>query len=949
MDQLIAFFTRKNIAALLVLAVLAAGLLVGLRLVQQQTQIKSKAASSCNTESTFCMWFDPDPATTGGSLKIFVVGREGDTNVRIDGSFSSSDAAIFAGSDCGQSSYQYCWRFSIPSSRVTAGAKTVRFLSEQAPSGRVTSSVEVIAAAQTSPSPSPVTSPSPAGSPVSVGGSLKYSDGRPIASKQVTVFISGTVPTQTKTYTTDGAGRFTSERLIPVSSEYAVRGPDIAGYTRAPFSHYEKQVAGSGDCSQSCDFTYTPVAADSSECSYNFKSLDTGTAPRFLVSGTKYQLNISMKNTGGSIWKETDRYQLKALDDSLTGEDTMTLWSIASPLPGLGNDINPGSSKTFPMEVRAPTTRAGEHRQVGFYFIMAKGEQTFSAACQPTNIDITPSSAGSPTFDFKVGRIRDMEITRGSFDTQTVEVTRQDQDSRSLVINLSSSVSPSGGVRRIFSDTSCTLRRAGSSDDSCTPELRIEVASDASTRDRKITVIARADDPTGGQLEEKAEFDLEIRSTTTTSPSPSASPSPSIPPIPAVKTECFFMDDEPITANSCSDEGAQAYTTHPMVVPLALTTPGRKTVFVRFISTDGQKRNVQRVINFAPDPRLTEVSCAHSLSGSGSVVSITGIALGSRGRGKVKLAGDDANIITWNETDGTITAAIDKRIEGKNQVEITRDDGKTARGECIVGTTSVTFTAQSQCRSSGNFTAENVSVKIFANALTTIETEKPDPIINEKIKVGKDGKPVGFVPKLEKDKKYSLIVKAPGTLSKRIDFETKGGIRNLDAVTLQTGDIAPVISADGKINAFDRAELIRQWSLVRDVQRSGDFNQDGRINSIDYACMRQNINQSDEEFSPPTLAASPSPVGVGTTGPVGVGTTSPPPAGGGPSGILPFRVSFDPDFALIALDGDMGTETFLTLDLTLTGGPGLKSVYVQFFEDGAWGPIPPQTASILLN
>lgn len=431
-------------------------------------------------------------------------------------------------------------------------------------------------------------------------------------------------------------------------------------------------------------------------------------------------------------------------------------------------------------------------------------------------------------------------------------------------------------------------------------------------------------------------------------PSPSPPPPPP-PPAPPVGTACFFLDDKPITATSCSAPGAQAYISHPMVLPLILTSPGRKTIFARFISTTGAILNRNRVINFTPSPTISDASCTHATSGQGTQITISGASFGPRGKGKVRVGGADTTIINWNEATNTITASLDKRIEGKNDVEVTRDDGKTARAECTVGTTSVSFIAQSQCKPSGNFSADNVSVKIFANAPTTVETEKPDPIIDEKVKLDKDGKPSGFAPKLEKDKKYSLIVKAPGTLAKRVDFETKGGTKNLDPTTLLIGDIAPTANPDGKVNAFDKSELIRQWSLVRDVQRSGDFNQDARVNSIDYACMRQNINQSDETFSPPSGAPSASPIASPFASPTATASASPvatPSAT--PSGRLPFRVSFDPNFTTTAVQGDMGVATSLTIDLTLTGRPGLKSVYVQYFENGVWGPTPPQTASILL-
>jgi len=424
-------------------------------------------------------------------------------------------------------------------------------------------------------------------------------------------------------------------------------------------------------------------------------------------------------------------------------------------------------------------------------------------------------------------------------------------------------------------------------------------------------------------------------------------------------TGCYLLADNPITATACTDAGARAYDTHPKIEPITLTTAGRKTIFVRFISNLGQTRDFQRVVNFNPDPSITEVTCTHSLSGSGSIVTISGTALGSRGRGKVKVAGEEANIISWNEQTGVITASLENRLQGKIDVEVIRNDGKLVHSECTVGTTSVQFLTQTQCKI-GNLSENNVLVKIFDNApaTATIETEKRDPVISERVKVDKDGKPTGFIPKLEKNKKYSLLVKAPGTLAKRVDFETKGGTRNLENITLLVGDIAPAANADGKINAFDRAELIRQWSLVRDVQRSADFNQDGRVNAVDYACMRQNINQSDDEFSPslsqergitpsPTATASASP--TATSSAVPTATVSATPAAGGLSGILPFRISFDPSFATIVASGDMGNSTTFIQTLTLNGGSGLKSVYVQFFENGVWGPVPPQTANINLR
>lgn len=53
MEAIKLLLTRRNIFALLIIGFLAVGLLVGLRLVQQQTQLKSKAAASLGGEVKF--------------------------------------------------------------------------------------------------------------------------------------------------------------------------------------------------------------------------------------------------------------------------------------------------------------------------------------------------------------------------------------------------------------------------------------------------------------------------------------------------------------------------------------------------------------------------------------------------------------------------------------------------------------------------------------------------------------------------------------------------------------------------------------------------------------------------------------------------------------------------------------------------------------------------------
>lgn len=77
-------------------------------------------------------------------------------------------------------------------------------------------------------------------------------------------------------------------------------------------------------------------------------------------------------------------------------------------------------------------------------------------------------------------------------------------------------------------------------------------------------------------------------------------------------------------------------------------------------------------------------------------------------------------------------------------------------------------------------------------------------------------------------------------------------------------------------------------------------------------------------------------------------TTTPTPTPGVViAGAIPFRVSFDPNFATIAGQGTVNPDTGeVTIELTLPPGAGQQFVYVQFFENGVWVPNPPITTTI---
>lgn len=366
--------------------------------------------------------------------------------------------------------------------------------------------------------------------------------------------------------------------------------------------------------------------------------------------------------------------------------------------------------------------------------------------------------------------------------------------------------------------------------------------------------------------------------------------------------------------------------------------PGIKTIFVKFVGLSGANTVVsdrkEQSITFKPLSKISNVDCISTSLAPGTQAKITGSFIGPQGKSVVKIANQEATIDNWDTATNTITAHIDQRLDGKNDVSVTFDDGTTATAAklCIINTVTASFKTALQCKDAGAFAASNVDLKVYEGIIATTQPVSPDPILQQKISLDNAGLPQGFAPKFEKGKKYELIIKAPGTLARRVDFDTSKGSANINdgnPITLPQGDIAPRNAPDGKINAFDKSELIRQWSIVTDVARTGDLNGDSRINSVDYACMRQNINDSDQGFSPLTAASpSPSPSGGVTPSPSPSPAASPAasPVASPSPGASAFTIAIDDPSVIIQqgnLAGGLGTVTF-----NLTPGP--HTIFIKF-------------------
>lgn len=287
-----------------------------------------------------------------------------------------------------------------------------------------------------------------------------------------------------------------------------------------------------------------------------------------------------------------------------------------------------------------------------------------------------------------------------------------------------------------------------------------------------------------------------------------------------------------------------------------------KVVAVQFIKTVNGTATRSQIFYSKPltykgaGPSISNVDCHQAVSGSGTVINITGSNFGSKGtKSKVTIKGKNVAVSEWKEA--SITINMDELLSGENEVEVTTDNGTSDKNICVLGVTTAQVVVKNVCNLS--VTNLDADVNIFANIPADAT---PDPLVSQKVKIDKDGKLTSFAPKLEKSKKYSVVVKAPKMIARKVDFDATGGTKKIE-VTLPIGDIAPV-GGDGVINANDIRKLYSEWNLINTVTKESDLNGDGRVNSFDYTCLvkKGNYNERDEEF-----AAPPSPTPTATTTP----------------------------------------------------------------------------------
>lgn len=294
---------------------------------------------------------------------------------------------------------------------------------------------------------------------------------------------------------------------------------------------------------------------------------------------------------------------------------------------------------------------------------------------------------------------------------------------------------------------------------------------------------------------------------------------------------------------------------------LANETPGPKQIWVEFknnISNQTVKDHI--AVNMIKEPSVQKADCSLDIRKQDLKVTISGEDFGDS-RGSIKSGQTELDILDWKND--RVSALLKKpnipSDSGKTfQFTLKRSDSFIFRDPiiCRVDTSMIALGARIFCREQGKFDVANVKV---------ILTDQNNNRVEEKVTISKDGTISGLKTKLQEDKPYALSIEAPFSLRTNGYFKAGTGTTFVtkedgSPFILPVGDIGPVILQDGKINTIDRSELVRQWTVLSKgtLTRSGDFNKDTKVNSIDWACMLYDFNKEHESL-PDLVIASPSP------------------------------------------------------------------------------------------
>lgn len=277
----------------------------------------------------------------------------------------------------------------------------------------------------------------------------------------------------------------------------------------------------------------------------------------------------------------------------------------------------------------------------------------------------------------------------------------------------------------------------------------------------------------------------------------------------------------------------------PVKVPWTFkdSKPGTKTIFVQFYDK-GDKQVGDRAQAYIEllGGEPTIAGCALSFEGQNVTFEINGTNFGSD-KGTIASDSTPLDIKSWSPTQ--IKASFTNPPTGQSfPITVTNTFGQSVTGQCSA-ISQVSVGAKVFCSAPSNHDTDNVDLELAG-------VFKGGKLIKQKVKIDKDGVIQGLDQKLETGKQYKLSLKAPKSLRKTSGvFTAEDGVTTVPDFVLPVGDIFPADGGDSQINVFDHNELVRQWIISADATgRSGDFNLDGRVNSIDWACMRTSMKDN---------------------------------------------------------------------------------------------------------
>ncbi|MCL4366006.1 dockerin type I domain-containing protein, partial [Patescibacteria group bacterium] len=293
------------------------------------------------------------------------------------------------------------------------------------------------------------------------------------------------------------------------------------------------------------------------------------------------------------------------------------------------------------------------------------------------------------------------------------------------------------------------------------------------------------------------------------------------------------------------------YSADGMVVDYDFKTSGQKFIFVQFKDSSGKVTTLSdcpkcqaRIKVLGEDPKIT--SCALSFEGNNTIVNLVGRNFGSD-KGVVKSNDSDLPVKQWRDDGIQIVWPNAPTGEGLD-LSVINPDGQSGQGQCSA-LSQVALGAKVMCRAPSSYQTNNVDLQIAG----AFEGGK---VVKQKVSIDQEGIIQGFNQKLEEGKQYVLSVKAPKTLRRNVVFTAQNATTNIPDFVLPVGDIFPVGNGDGKINSFDHDALVRQWNISGDATgRSADFNQDGKVNSLDWSCMRSSMLDSAKNGDDPEPVA----------------------------------------------------------------------------------------------